>query len=415
MNIWLVMSGEPLEQFGERPHRIGLLSKILTNHGHSVTWWSTTYDHQYKKNLYDNDTETINEYGVKMVFLHSDKEYKKNISYRRILNHQEVAFKFAKILQKKEKPDIIFCAFPTIDLAYEAVKYGQEYNVPVVVDVRDLWPDIFFNPFPKILHPFIKIFLQRYIKQTKFIFKNCDAITAVSDKYLNYGLNYGRRVKTEFDRVFPLAYNPLSISEKQYLVCENKFKALGVDKNKKIIWFVGTFGKTYDLSTPIKVAKELRDRNDIQFVFTGDGENAKEWKNLANGVKNIVFTGWVNQTDLAYLSEISDIGLMAYRKGAPQGLPNKIFEYLASSLPILSSLKGETEILLSSEKVGFTYEADNVESLQQELGKLIDCDETYRTMSKRCKKLFDKQYSADEVYSNLINYFELIIQKKGKK
>jgi|APSaa5957512535_1039671.scaffolds.fasta_scaffold26182_4 hypothetical protein len=33
MNIWLIMSGEPLEIFGDRPHRVGILSKMLVVKG----------------------------------------------------------------------------------------------------------------------------------------------------------------------------------------------------------------------------------------------------------------------------------------------------------------------------------------------------------------------------------------------
>ena len=55
MNIWLVMSGEPLEMFGERPHRVGILSKMLVQKGHKVTWFTTTFDHQHKKYWFNND------------------------------------------------------------------------------------------------------------------------------------------------------------------------------------------------------------------------------------------------------------------------------------------------------------------------------------------------------------------------
>ena len=76
----------------------------------------------------------------------------------------------------------------------------------------------------------------------------------------------------------------------------------------------------------------------------------KKWSKLAIGLQNVVFTGWVNKHELKYLSDIADIGLMAYSKGAPQGLPNKIFEYMSSGIPILSSLQGETEDFLKLNK-----------------------------------------------------------------
>ena len=33
---------------------------------------------------------------------------------------------FKKIISDRIPPDVIFCAYPTIDLAYEAVKYAKK-------------------------------------------------------------------------------------------------------------------------------------------------------------------------------------------------------------------------------------------------------------------------------------------------
>jgi len=410
MNIWLIMSGEPLEQFGERPHRIGMLSKMLVGQGHNVTWFTTSYDHQYKKYFYDKTTKVKNGFGLDMVFLHSDSMYKKNISLSRIKNHKEVSLVFTKVAEKEEIPDIILCAFPTIDLAYKAVRYGKEFNVPVVIDVRDLWPDIFINPFPKMIHPLLKIFLKGYIRQTTYIFENCSSVIGVSQKYLDYGLKYGSRIQNTNDKVYPLAYQPQVLDDKIYRECEDKYKKLGIDKEKIIVWFVGTFGRTYDLSKIIEVAKEINDDN-IQFILTGDGENAIAWKEMAKENKNIIFTGWVNQNDLTYLSDIANVGLMAYRKGAPQGLPNKIFEYLSAGLPILSSLQSETKTLLKNENVGFTYDADNKEEFKMLLLRLITNKELLKSMSTNCKLFFKKSYSANSVYSNLVEYLEHTVKE----
>lgn len=404
MKIWLITSGEIIPLENERSCRTGILSSRLADAGHHVTWWTTTYDHQTKTFIFNKNTENLSSNGVKMIYLHSKTGYKKNISLKRLKNHRQVSYSFSTLANKKEKPDLIFCSFPTIELSYEAVKYGVKNSVPVIIDIRDLWPDLFYNPFKKWMRPVIKIALFDYIRRTKYLFKYCNAITAISQGYLNWGLNYSKRQIKEEDRVFPLGYEKVAKTTS----LDNIYSYKGLDASKIIIWFVGTFGQTYNLNTVIKAAQILNanKRNDIQFVLTGDGEKMNEWSKLAYGLNNVIFTGWVNKNQLNYLSGIADIGLMAYNSDATQGLPNKLFEYMSAGIPILSSLQGETNELIKSLSIGQNYQADSVEMFLFELLILADNPDKRKEFGHNGLNAFQKEYSSDVVYKKLVEYLE---------
>jgi len=412
MNIWLITSGEIIPLNKERAFRIGILSTRLANAGHQVTWWTTTFDHQSKTFLYGENTENQGMDGVIMIYLHARIGYKKNISLQRIRNHKMVSNSFCALAKEKEKPDLIFCSFPTIDLSYEAVKYGNKNDVPVIIDVRDLWPDFFFNPFPKWMHPVIKLVLYNYIKKTKYLFNHCNAITAISEGYLNWAFGYCKRQRNAADKVFPLGYerDANTVTFNNYA---EYFSEKGLDASKITVWFVGTFGQTYDLTTVIKAARELesKDLKDMQFVFTGDGEKMAEWLALASGLENVVFTGWANKEQLNYLSGIADIGLMAYSSNAPQGLPNKLFEYMSGGFPILSSLKGETEEIINKYSIGLSYDADDTKSLLVKLQILANDTELRRQMGENGIKVFEREYASGIVYGKLVEYIENQVRK----
>jgi len=408
MNVWLITTGEPLPSSNERPHRTGILSKMLIDKGHKVTWWTTTFDHQKKSYIKKILSDQTYNNGVNLEMLHSNKTYNKNISLERIINHKQVSEHFKLKSKTKVKPNIIFCSYPTVELSYQAVKYGIENKVPVFIDVRDLWPDIFLNPFPKFLRPLIKILLFNYFKKARFVFNNCDGITAVSDKYLNFGLEYGGRIKSTKDGVFPLGFD--SERKKAINLKNHDFKQLNIITQNFNVWFVGTFGRTYDLSTVIKVASKLEEtHSNVSFIFTGDGEKMELWQKESKFLKNIIFTGWVGKNELHYISSKSNIGLMAYSEGAPQGLPNKIFEYMASGLPILSSLQTETKDLISKEKLGLSYIPNNPEDLLLKLTTLIDSQQLLKEMRYNCIKTFKEKFDSEIIYENLI---KLMIKNK---
>lgn len=413
MKIWLVTSGEPIPSVNERPHRTGILSKMLSDINHKVIWWTTTFDHQKKSYLYRKNTELKLSDNLNLFFLHSYTKYSKNISLKRIKNHREVSKEFEKEIKKKEIPDIILCSFPTIDLAFISIKYGLQNNIPVIIDVRDLWPDIFFNPFPLIFRPFISLALSSYFTKTKYIFKNASGIIGISKQYLNYGLNYAQRKVSKRDKIFPLGYYLEDINTTNSN--DNKFAQLNINPKKINIWFIGTFGRTYDLSTVINAAKNIEKIHpEVNFIFTGDGEKLKLWKKQSSLLSNIIFTGWVGKSEIKYISSKSDIGIMAYSKGAPQGLPNKIFEFMSLGLPILSSLQGETKEFVKKERIGLSYIPNDHKDLIKKILTLINDKKLLKQMSYNCITNFRQKFDSKIIYNDLITYLEEIKQCKLK-
>lgn len=405
MNIWLITVGESMPVGNNRVWRTAMLAKLLSQ-DNNVIRWTSTFDHQQKEYLYKENTKIKVSDKLSRFFLHSKIPYYKNVSFSRIRNHRQVADNFEVEAKKEPLPDLIYCSFPTIELAFSAVSFGEKNNIPVIVDVRDLWPDIFLDLIPTVLKPLGKLFLKDYLNKTKYIFKKAHGITGVSKNYMDFGLKYAQREKTEKDGVFPLGYDDSAKIKFDAGDLEELGK-LSIDPNKINVWFVGSFGKTYDLSPVIEAAREIENRHsNVNFIFTGDGENMTKWKNEATNLKNVIFTGWAGKKEIQFIASNSKIGLMSYAKGAPQGLPNKVFEYMASGLPILSSLQTETKDLLKEKEIGFTYVADNSGSFIKELEKLISDLNELEEMGIRSRKVFEKNFKSEIIYNNLKEYIE---------
>ncbi len=46
-------------------------------------------------------------------------------------------------------PDVIHVCNVPIELCHAAVTYGRAKGIPVVIDVRDLWPDVYLEVIPQ--------------------------------------------------------------------------------------------------------------------------------------------------------------------------------------------------------------------------------------------------------------------------
>ena len=415
MRIWLITVGEPLPTDGAKVRllRTGILANMLESSGHHVVWWSSTMNHTAKKQRASEDTILTPTPRLQIRLLHA-VGYRRNISLRRLLNHRGVARKFTMYARREEEPDVILCSFPTLELSKAAIRYGNERGIPVILDVRDLWPDVFLELFPIKLRTLARTVLYGMFKDTRTVFDRSQSVVAVSQKYLEWGLRYANRARSSYDRVFPLGYERPSVTDVERQRAQSRVTACGVDPSKVICWFVGVFGWTYDLETVIDAARRLPspERDRVQFVFSGDGDYRRAWMACSSGLDSVVFTGWVDAAELAYLAEVSSIGLAAYTAAAPQGLPNKIFEYMAAGLPILSSLRGETESLLEKHFCGLSYEAGDCHSFLQALLRLARDTDLRKRMGRNGKELFEEQFSTERVYADMMDY--LVEFPRGK-
>ena len=111
MRVWLVTIGEPLPIISEdaRLLRAGMLAEELVSRGHKVIWWTSTFDHSKKQQLFPVD-KTIDLSESFCIHLLHSVGYKQNISVRRVIDHVGVARKFKYYSHKEPVPDVIICS-----------------------------------------------------------------------------------------------------------------------------------------------------------------------------------------------------------------------------------------------------------------------------------------------------------------
>lgn len=407
MRVWIVKGGEniPFKGSSQRLMRAGLLAKMLVESGHEVIWWTSSVDHFSKKIFPQaSEGECILPGGIKLIFLKSIL-YKKNISLRRLINHFGTARHFKKLAQAVPMPDVVLCSFPTVELSYSVVNFCRERRIPVLIDIRDLYPDVYINLFPNLLRPLAKVLLYPMQWMTQKVMQRATGIIAISNTYLNWGLNYAQRGYTKYDGLFPMAYPRSEESLLPVSEFTSKFKKA---EDKKIILYVGSFVSSIDLETVISAAKILKERKneDFHFVLAGDGGYKERWENMSTNLDNVTFTGWIDSPKINWLARNAWVGLGAYKKGALMSLPNKILEYMNFGLPILSSLDGETRQFIEENNCGLYYEAGDPESLIACLDQLIETPEKREEMVVSSKKNYTEKYTPARVYGDFIQHIK---------
>ncbi|WFR69745.1 glycosyltransferase [Staphylococcus saprophyticus] len=177
-----------------------------------------------------------------------------------------------------------------------------------------------------------------------------------------------------------------------------------------IVSFVGNFGKQFDLETVFDAIDRFKDSN-IKFVLCGLGEKYEFYFNKYKKNENVILPGWIGKEEISTLLINSDIGIAPYinSKNYRLNLPNKFGEYLSSKLPILVSVNGMMENVLTQFECGYKY--DDGLDLYNKITYLIKNKEILKKQKENAFNLYEDQFKVEKVYNGFADYLENHVNK----
>jgi hypothetical protein len=380
--------------------RAGMLAQALAERGHETVWFTSSFDHYQKRQRSGGDQTIIPGPNLSIEVL-AGPGYRRNVSLRRIAHNRHFAQRWrAYAAASAALPDVLLPDLPTTQEAQAVVAFGHENGIPSVLSIRDLWPDFFLDYLPRPLRPLARPFVGVLDAQARYACANATSLVGISDDYLAWGQAKGNRPPNALDRVFPLGY---AARPQPDAAAVDAFRdRLGVGE-KAIVSFVGSWGRTYDLNLVRTVAEQLAERGDLAFVVSGDKDTQPALRDAFARLPNVVLPGWLSADEIALLVSASAIGLLPYQPNAPQGLPNKVFEYMAYGAYQLATLEGEIGRFYAETGAGQTVGRDLGAAIPAVLPMALDA-------AKRAARidLFERRYSADAVYGGLVDHIEHI-------
>jgi len=419
MRVWLVQRAEstPHDDGGARRlMRMGVLADFLQSKGHTVIWWTSAFDHVRHDYRFKESKrlEVKTNYSIQYLKCFG---YKNNKSISRFIDNKVVSSEFTKEASKDiNKPDVMLVATPSIELAQQAIHYANERNIPVFLDIRDLWPDVFRDYFPKFMGWFIDLVTIPMKKTLNQICMNSTAIIGITEEFVNWGVVHSGRRKSDSDKHFPMAYVRHMHDDTELKKAHTFWKKLGVNENSGdiIVLFLGTFTKSFNFETIFEAAKKLEVKNvPIKFIFCGVGAKEKNIGSSCAKYKNCTFAGWVNAAQIHVALKFSAIGIAPYIETPNfiDNIPNKPAEYMSEGLIVATSLtKGALFELLQEKKCGFSYGEDS-DILAQYLLKLTENREELVIMQELANIAFEAQFNGDKIYEQLVSYLEDSVKK----
>jgi glycosyltransferase involved in cell wall biosynthesis len=167
---------------------------------------------------------------------------------------------------------------------------------------------------------------------------------------------------------------------------------LRLDKNQMVFLYQGMLAKGRGIEVLLN-AFEARQTTDAVIVFMGFGALKEEIEEFASRNENIFFVPAVSYAEIPLYSGSADVGVNSVEPTCLSykfSLPNKLFEYIQSEIPVLTNPLPDCVALVNEYKVGRVIPTWNLESINEVVSDVLKEDlSLYIPHLKAAKKILN--------------------------
>jgi glycosyltransferase involved in cell wall biosynthesis len=411
--IWIINHYAIPPEFGGL-NRHYYFSKYLSQMGYSVKIFTAGKIHNSNVNIFKDEDENLkikelNFGNVPYTFLKVSDYQGNGIS--RIKNMLEFPYKVLKYCDKFPEPDVIYTSSPSPFAALAAMRLAKKLEKPIIVEVRDLWPESIVAY--KGISPKNPMIVSLY-QLEKYLYKNADRLIFTAEGGKDYIKEKHWEDQVELSKVYNIN-NGVDLSEyqKSSEICLDDPDL--DDKTTFKVVYTGSIREVnhlIDLVDTAQVLKEkyLNSRKKIKFIVYGEGTERESLESecRARNLNNIVFKGHVPRKYISYILSKSDLNIIIVQQTDLMRFGsslNKLFDYMASGKPIVSNLKVNYD-LLERYHCGITTKTRDSKDLADAIEKIYSLSsEDYETMCENAKTA-----AKDYDYKLLTQKLDQIIQ-----
>ncbi|ADC49371.1 glycosyltransferase [Alkalihalophilus pseudofirmus OF4] len=312
----------------------------------------------------------------------------KNMSFF-YFNLFSVAKEYARL---NGKPDVILASSVHPLTMVAGIQVAKKLGVPCICEIRDLWPEAIFS-FNKAKEN--SLLGRGLTAGEQWIYKKADALIFTKEgdtdyiKEKKWDIEQGGEIN--LDKCHYIN-NGVDIESFELLASNNKVDDEDLSSAKFNVVYVGAIRPVNNVGNLLDAASLLKDKEDIQFLIYGDGNQKEmlEKRVVEENLTNVKLKGFVNKRLIPYILSKSSVNILNYSQTQYNwtrgNSSNKLFEYMASGKPIISTVKMGYSIL-DKYQCGIELEKSTPEELANAIIEIRNfSEEQYNAISKNAKK-----------------------------
>lgn len=295
--------------------------------------------------------------------------------------------------------DVIFASSTPLTIALPAVYAARRNRIPMVFEVRDLWPEL------PIAMGAINDPLSRWIARRLEGFAYANAARVVA---LSAGMAAGvARAGYQEHRITVVPNgSDLRLFQRDSARGRAFRQKLGIAADRILVAYVGTLGRVNAVAYLVRVAAALK--NDGRFIFltVGDGQEREQIKALASehGVldRNFLMLNQVAKAEIPDVLSGVDVAtsLVLPIRELEANSANKFFDALAAGCCVAINHGGWQADLLRQAGAGVRL-ANDPERGARDLQALADDPDRIRMSGLNARRLAEERFSRDDLAAQI--------------
>lgn len=299
-------------------------------------------------------------------------------------------FPVAKVYGKENgKPDVIVASSVHPLTMVAGIQIAGRMKIPCVCEIRDLWPEAIFQ-FGKAKER--SLIGRVLIAGEHWIYRKADALIFTKEGDVDYLEEKGWTKDQGGDIDLAKCHyinNGIDIAAHEARLKSTVLDDSDLEDEAKFnVIYAGAIRPVNNVGNLLDAARILKDKGkykDIQFLIFGDGMQLKDLKKRVKEehLDNVKLKGFVNRQYMPYILSRSFVNILNYSQGqynwSRGNSSNKLFEYMASGKPIISTVHMGYSII-NKYDCGVELDENTPEALANEIIRFHDmsCKERKR-------------------------------------
>ncbi len=321
----------------------------------------------------------------------------------RILSFFSFMFSSFFISLSVKNVDLVWGTSPPIFQGATAWAVALLKRVPLLFEVRDLWPA--FAIAVGVLRNKILIRASQWLE--RYLYHHADLVVVNSPGFISHVLEHGAQ-KVELvpngsdTSMFDPQDDGQDFREKYRL--EDKFVGL----------YAGAHGMSNNLGVVLQAAKVLQYDQDIVIVLLGDGKEKPALLRQAEdlGVRNVRFLAPVPKKEMPGALAAADacIAILKPVELYKTVYPNKVFDYMAAGRPVVLAMKGVIQEVVEEAGAGITIKPDDQVAMANAIRELAVDQELRLEMGMRGRQYVELFFDRVVLAGKMVVLMESLVK-----